>query len=117
MLNLQYAGETKKYEISFTYIDDNIVQIVGSFPAKTKGFNLTRINQPSVFIGDYTAYKTIYKPVEGGFQFSNNGTTYPETSPTIPTLEERLLNAESGITELQSDIKAINTALGGTINE
>lgn len=113
MLNLQYVGETKKYEVSFTYISDNIVQIVGNFPAKTKGFNLSRINQPSVFAGDYTEYKTIYKQIEGGCQFSNNGTTHPETTPTKPTLEERLASAESGITELQGDVKAINSALGG----
>jgi hypothetical protein len=117
MLNLQYVGEVKKYEVSFTYIGDNVVQIEGNFPAKTKGFNLTRINHPGTFVGDYTEYKTIYKQVEGGYQFSNNGTTYPETTPSKPTLEERLSNAENGITELQGDVKAINSALGGTVNE
>lgn len=40
----------------------------------------------------------------------------PEPEP-MPTIEERLLKAESGIAELQTDVRSINTALGGGENE
>lgn len=174
--------------MSFSIISSNIVQILGEFPIKTDGFTLTRIGNPEAFTGDYSEYTTVYKEIEGGVLFSNDGSEYVEPIPIVffytngggvldgavmqeannyedliiptptanenyefsywspeipesgkietlhksytaiftstlpepepePTFEERLSNAENGITELQSDVRAINTALGGTVDE
>ena len=78
MLNLQYVNEKTYYQISFKYLSENIVQITGDFPIKTKGFNLSRIGSPEVIIGNYTEYKTVYKEIEGGAMFSNDGSVYVE---------------------------------------
>lgn len=78
MLNLQYVNEKTYYQISFKYLSENIVQITGNFPIKTKGFSLSRIGSPEVIIGNYSEYKTVYKEVENGAMFSNDGSVYVE---------------------------------------
>ena len=78
MLNLQYVNEKTYYQINFKYLSENIVQITGNFPIKTKGFNLSRIGSPEVIIGNYTDYKTVYKEIENGAMFSNDGSVYVE---------------------------------------
>ena len=78
MLNLQYIGEKTYYPIQFNYISENVVSITGNFPIKTKGFNLSRIGDSDVIIGNYTGYKTVYKEVENGAMFSNDGSVYVE---------------------------------------
>ena len=78
MLNLQYVNEKTYYQISFKYLSENIVQITGDFPIKTKGFNLSRIGSPEVIIGNYTDYKTVYKEIENGAMFSTDDSVYVE---------------------------------------
>ena len=76
MLNLQYVNEKTYYQINFKYLSENIVQITGDFPIKTKGFSLSRIGSPEVIIGNYSEYKTVYKEIENGAMFSNDGSVY-----------------------------------------
>lgn len=78
MLNLQYVNEKTYYQVNFKYLSENIVQITGDFPIKTKGFNLSRIGSPEVIIGNYADYKTVYKEIENGAMFSNDGSVYVE---------------------------------------
>lgn len=92
MLNLKYNGDTEQYEVSFRIVNKNIVELQGDFPAKTNGFMLSRDGKE--WNGDYSDYTTIYRQIDGGAQFSNNGTVYvppepvPEPEPYVPTLEE-----------------------------
>lgn len=78
MLNLQYVNEKTYYQVNFKYLSENIVQITGDFPIKTKGFKLSRIGSPEVIIGNYADYKTVYKEIENGSMFSNDGSVYVE---------------------------------------
>lgn len=92
MLSLKYLNEKEKYLISFSVVSRNIVQITGDFPVKTVGFILSREGKP--WKGDYSDYTTVYREIDGGVQFSNDGSIYvppvppapPE--PYIPTLDE-----------------------------
>lgn len=92
MLLLRYLNETEKYLISFKTISKRIVQITGDFPIKTSGFMLSRVGKEEN--GDYSAYTTVYREVEGGVQFSDDGSVYippepmPDPEPYVPTLEE-----------------------------
>ena len=83
MLNLQYIGEKTYYQVSFKKVNSNIVEIIGDFPLKTKGFNLSRIGNPEAFTGDYSEFKTVYKEIAGGAQFSNDGSVYVEPVPVV----------------------------------
>lgn len=103
MVLLQYCNEQEKYPISFGTVNPNIVQIIGDFPIKTAGFTLSREGKKDNW--DYLGYTTVYSEVEGGAQFSNDGSVYippepqPEPEPYVPTYEETL---SSKISELSS---------------
>lgn len=56
--------------------DSNIVELKGDFPIKKTGFTLSRIGQNDNW--DYSTYTTIYREIEGGVQFSNDGSVYVE---------------------------------------
>ena len=84
MLLMQYIGLKTEYQVNFQTVSDHIVEIKGNIPAKTKGFMLKR--EGSTGRGDqwdYSAYTAIYRIVEGGVQFSNNGSVYVEPVPKV----------------------------------
>lgn len=86
---LQYVNEEIVYEVEFKKINKNIVEIKGNFPINYTGFTLSRPNMNDNW--DYSSYTTIYREVDGGVQFSNDGSVYVEPvipKPVEPTLEE-----------------------------
>ena len=97
MLNMTYIGEVTNYAVEFHYVNKNRVKLVGDFPAKEKGFILTRINNPLAFKGDYSNYTTIYREYkDNSVEFSNNGEIYdPYRNITFYTLEGGTLEGET----------------------
>lgn len=84
--NAEEASNKEIYLVEFKS-DGNIVELKGDFPIKTTGFTLSRIGQNDNW--DYSTYTTIYREIEGGVQFSNDGSVYVEPEPVPePTLEE-----------------------------
>lgn len=92
MLNLTYLGSKATYEVNFSRVSPHIVQILGELPFKDKGFTLSREGKRDSW--DYTDYTTLYRNIEGGMQFSDDGSVYvepqpiPDPEPYVPTLEE-----------------------------
>lgn len=92
MLIMKYIGTETEYEIEFNRKSSNVVQLLGDFPECNNGFTLSRIGHSDGW--DYKEYRTIYKKVDGGIEFSDNGSVYVEPEqplepePYIPTLEE-----------------------------
>lgn len=92
MLNLTYLGSKATYEVNFSRVSPHIVQILGELPFKDKGFTLSREGKKDFW--DYTDYTTLYRNIEGGLQFSDDGSVYvepqpiPDPEPYVPTLEE-----------------------------
>lgn len=96
MLHLEYAGEKgKKYAVDFEQLNEHVIQITGDFPVKGNGFTLTRFDCEDDW--DYTGFRTIYRVIEGGAQFSDDGSVYvappepepePEPEPYVPSLDE-----------------------------
>lgn len=82
MLTLKYDGEKTGYEVSFENVNEHVIQITGYFPVKQKGFLLYRdgVDEP---LGDYTDYKTVYREVEHGAQFSDDESVYTAPIPTV----------------------------------
>ena len=96
MILLRYSGEKTSYAVNFARISKHILQVKGDFPAKGNGFILYRMENPDD-PWDYLAYKTVYREIDGGIQFSDDGSIYvapsepeptPEPEPYVPTLEE-----------------------------
>ena len=96
MLHLIYAGEReKKYAVDFIQMSEHVIQITGDFPIKGNGFTLSRIDCEDEW--DYTGFRTVYRNIEGGAQFSDDNSVWtvspkqepvPEPDPYVPTLEE-----------------------------
>lgn len=76
MLNINYIGDNATYPINFNLISDNIVELKGDFPIRTDGFTLSRPEHDDNW--DYSAYTTVYREIDGGAQFSNDGSVYTE---------------------------------------
>lgn len=82
MLHLVYVGESdKKYAIDFEMVSDHVVQIIGDFPIKGNGFLLSRIDYDDKW--DYTKFRTVYRNLDGGAQFSDDGSVYTAPIPTV----------------------------------
>lgn len=109
MLNMKYIGDETDYPVEFSIVSANVVELKGDFPNKEVGFILSRPEHKDNW--NYEAYTTIYREIDGGVQFSNDGSVYmapdpmpepiiPEYKPYEPTLEEikgqkiREMNAE-----------------------
>lgn len=89
-MKIQYIKTKGIYEISsIEQINDNVVQVNGDIPIQEYGFMLSEDGE--TWDGDYSKYRTIYRTIEGGAQFSNNGNVYTggdEIEPRTPTLDE-----------------------------
>lgn len=83
MLRLKYFGEEETYLVNFAVLRDHLVQITGA-PVKRNGFYLSRVSRDDNW--DYTGYTTIYREVDGGAQFSDDGSVYVEPIPTVTFL-------------------------------
>lgn len=79
MLNLKYINSSTSYEVGFFNVSDNVIELRGNFPIETSGFILSRIDHEDAW--DYSQFTTIYRVIDGGVQFSNNGCVYIEPDP------------------------------------
>lgn len=109
MLNMNYINSTIKYAVNFKTITSNIIEIKGDFPIQTDGIQISREKKPDD-VWDYSDYTTVYREIEGGVQFSNDGSVYvepeptPEPEPYVPTLEEV---QEQKVTEINNAQQAV----------
>ncbi len=81
MLDLKYINDSAIYQVEFSKISDNVCQIKGDIPIKTNGFTLSRMGESDDW--NYEAYNTVYREIEGGVQFSNNGSVYVEPKKKV----------------------------------
>lgn len=92
MLTLKYTGQKTVHNVEFSRISANVVQVLGNLPFSNKGFVLSREGKNDPW--HYQEYTTLYREIEGGLQFSSDGSVYvapvqsPEPEPYVPTLEE-----------------------------
>lgn len=116
MLKLKYIGDEESYDVEFRTVANNIVELVGNFPINDTGFTLSRAEHEDNW--DYAGYTTVYRKIEGGVQFSNDGSVYvepeqpsepdtPNYEPYVPTLDE----------VKESKVKEMNTVQQQTIQQ
>ena len=86
MLNLNYSGENTIHKVDFDIVSEHIVKIVGSLPAKTKGFTLSREEEEDGW--DYLGFTTIYQQGDGEILFSDDGSVYIKPKPAVQFLVE-----------------------------
>lgn len=116
MLNMNYAEDNTVYPIEFNVVSANVVELKGDFPILTDGFLLSRFGYEDNW--DYTAYTTVYREIDGGVQFSNDGSIYVEPEPEFnlykPTPEEI---AEQEQKRLETEAVPTNAELSAAVME
>ena len=80
MLSLNYVGEYDSYEVEFDR-NEHVVTLKGDFPIKTTGFYLSQLGKINDL--DYTAFKTVYRVIAGGVQFSDDGSVWVEPTRDV----------------------------------
>lgn len=95
MLIMKYIGQETKYSVEFELLSPNLAKLQGDFPVKNTGFTLSRIGMDDKW--DYSRFTTVYRNIDGGVIFSNDGSVYvappepevtPDPEPYVPTPEE-----------------------------
>ena len=80
-MKLIYLGESISYDVDIAAIKINVIQALGaSLIPKESGFTLID-DMGNEY--DYSAYSTIYRTIEGGYQYSNNGEIWVEPTKEI----------------------------------
>lgn len=111
-MQLKYLNDENTCDVDFNKISKNVVEITGDFPIKNDGFTLSRETHEDNW--DYSAFTTIYREIENGCQFSNDGSVYVEPVVPTPTAEElaemeereRIANIENEISDLKAKLDA-----------
>ena len=80
MLSLNYVGEYDSYEVEFDRTE-HVVTLKGDFPIKTTGFYLSQLGKLNDL--NYTAFKTVYRVIAGGVQFSDDGSVWVEPTRDV----------------------------------
>lgn len=107
MIKIKFQNTEQYIEAAFSRIGENVVQLLGEIPASTLGFYTYRnevtekvdsdgktVTVEPTKLGDFTDYTTIYRVLDNGVQFSNDGSVY-ENVPLVPmeiSLEQCKLN-------------------------
>ena len=102
MLSLNYVGEYDSYEVEFDR-NEHVVTLKGDFPIKTTGFYLSQLGNINDL--DYTAFKTVYKVIADGVQFSDDGSVWVE--PTRDVTVQAVWDDHDNIERLRPESVAV----------
>ena len=102
MLSLNYVGEHDSYEVEFDR-NEHVVTLKGDFPIKTTGFYLSQPGKINDL--NYTAFKTVYRIIAGGVQFSDDGSVWVE--PTRNVTVQAVWDDHSDIEGLRPESVAV----------
>ena len=102
MLSLNYVGEYDSYEVEFDR-NEHVVTLKGDFPIKTTGFYLSQPGKVNDL--NYTAFKTVYRVIAGGVQFSDDGSVWVE--PTRNVIVQAVWDDHNDIEGLRPESVAV----------
>jgi len=78
MIKIKFNNTEQFIDVAFSRLNNNIVELLGDVPAATTGFTTWRLNGKRQ-LGDFSDFTTIYKVLDDGIQFSNDGSVFEET--------------------------------------
>lgn len=102
MLSLNYVGECDSYAVEFDR-NEHVVTLKGNFPIKTTGFYLSLPGDINDI--NYTAFKTVYRVIAGGVQFSDDGSVWVE--PTRDVTVQAIWDDHNNIEGLRPESVAV----------
>jgi hypothetical protein len=114
MIKVKFNDEAGMHQVEFKQISAHVVQLVGNIKKNTSGFKTYRLNGAE--LGDFSDFKTIHQPVDGGFQFSDDGSVKPtpEEPISFDEMYAELLEVQAENTKLASNLAATEQQLQET---
>lgn len=112
-MKLRYLNEQTEYSIEFARLSEHVVYIIGDIPAKTKGFELIRDKYREAW--DYSGYTTVYRTVQDGVQFSDDGSEWEEDEKDF--IVSATWNDEDDFDELRPDEVTVSVFKGNELVE
>ena len=90
MIRVLFKNQEEPVNAEVKKISDHVIQIKGNISLNLSGFIL--MNDYGSVFGKYEGFNTLYREVEGGFQLSDNGSSYIEPEePDIPITPEETI--------------------------
>ena len=81
MIKVVFNGSKKVYGVTFGVQGEHVCTLIGDkLPQSKKGFKTFRMSGEP--LGDWSDYTTVYRVLEDGVQFSNDGSVW--TEPPAP---------------------------------
>jgi len=74
MIKIKYNNSSQMISCEFRVIDENVCYIIGSNVENTSGFKT--YDEEDHELGDWSQYTTVYRVLEDGIQYSNDGSVY-----------------------------------------
>lgn len=118
-MKIKYENLKSEYEAEVKIISDHVIQLIGELPSTGSGFKVYR--NDGLMLGNYSGFTTVYKSIEGGYQYSDDKSVYvepvvPEVIIVEPTPEEtaeqerqqKISNINSQISALKAQLKSLD---------
>lgn len=77
---IEYKSSEKKYELNGIKKEKHIVTLLGILPENTSGFSIFSNGKK---IGDYSGFTTVYRKLDDGIQYSDDGSVWAEPTSDI----------------------------------
>lgn len=113
MIKVVFNGSKKAYEVSFSRMSEHVCTLIGAgLPKSKKGF-LTFRASDDMPLGDWSEYTTIYRVLDDGLQFSDDGSVWIEPiMQEIPLPDSEIMNAAPQPTQIDRiEAQVLYTAL------
>lgn len=114
MLKLKYVKLKTMYDVTFMQVSEHVVQINGSIPVKSAGFEIYRADEKTL-LGDYSQYKTVYRELNDAVQFSNDGTIYPDDTSLVEMKKKKIQESKQKLEKYLEENPLKSTAKGGVM--
>ena len=82
MVKIKYNNGEIFFPVKFRRINENVVYIIGDLPINNTGFIAYNDDEETI-LGDYSDYRTVYREMGDGIQYSNNGSIWVEPTHTL----------------------------------
>lgn len=90
MIRVLFKNQEEPVNAEVKKISDHVIQIKGNISVNLSGFIL--MNDYGSVFGKYEKFNTLYREIEGGFQLSDNGSSYTDPEePDIPITPEETI--------------------------
>lgn len=82
MIKVKFNGHDEMLPVAFARAGEHIITLTGAVPAADVGFKTYRLSGEQ--LGDFSDYNTVYRVLDDGCQFSNDGSIWHEPAPVPP---------------------------------